>query len=492
MNSKTFLLMLGIVSSNIYAQSPTKPNLLIIHTDEHNFRTLGCYRNLMDENQAFIWGKNVALNTPNIDRIADEGAIYTKYYATSPVSTPSRASFMTGLYPVGTGAYINGYPLREDIMTFAKVLRDNGYATSYVGKWHLCDGDLDRWAPEQNNGFTDNKYMINCTHVPYVKVNNLPHDIELMKINAYNQCSDKENIEFLTDFLTDRTLETLERDKEKPFCIMLSIPDPHTPDIAKKSDYKEFENLDFQLPRTTTLDREYPVWASNNMDLKNNVAEGGMIASDMVNYFGMVKSIDDNVGRILDFLDSNNLSYNTIVVFTSDHGDMCFEHNRRNKGIPYEASARIPYLIRYPNVVPKGKVVETPTTNADFTPSILGLMNMPQIEAIQHGMDDSKTLVDRDKFTKNERTVMVTTYNSLWTMVTDGRHKLITSMTDLPWLLDLEKDPDEIQNFYNNPKYKEVIKNLTSEMSRQMRIYTEPVPVNGLSKEMLLKMQNLK
>lgn len=103
----------------------------------------------------------------------------------------------------------------------------------------------------------------------------------------------------------------------------------------------------------------------------------------------MVSHIDDSVGRILQFLKDNNLEENTIIVFTSDHGDMFFEHNRRNKGVPYEASARIPFVIRYPEKIKAGKVINTAYTNVDFTPTILSLMNV-KTDASFHGMDTSK------------------------------------------------------------------------------------------------------
>ena len=117
-----------------------QPNLLIIHTDEHNFRTLGCYREQLSDDQAFVWGKGVKVDTPHIDSIAHDGALCTSYYAASPVCTPSRASFISGLYPEATGSPVNDMPLNDGLVTFAEILKSRGYSTSYVGKWHL-DGD---------------------------------------------------------------------------------------------------------------------------------------------------------------------------------------------------------------------------------------------------------------------------------------------------------------------------------------------------------------
>ncbi len=143
------LVMLTFVLSSLTG-SGASPNLLVIVTDEHNFRTLGCYRALMPEDQAFIWGKGVVVETPHIDSLARDGAICDRFYATSPVCTPSRAALMTGIYPQNTGAIRNDLPLKDEMVTFAEVLRRNGYATGYAGKWHLDGPGKPQFGPERS------------------------------------------------------------------------------------------------------------------------------------------------------------------------------------------------------------------------------------------------------------------------------------------------------------------------------------------------------
>lgn len=140
-----------------------RPNLLIIHTDEHNFRTLGCYRALMSKEQALMWGDAV-VETPNIDWLARNGAVCTSFYATTPVCSPSRAAFVSGRYPHNTPVVNNNIALDDDIITFAEILRRAGYATGYAGKWHLDGGGKPQWAPKRKFGFEDNRYMFNRGH----------------------------------------------------------------------------------------------------------------------------------------------------------------------------------------------------------------------------------------------------------------------------------------------------------------------------------------
>jgi len=465
-----------------YAQQKSKPNLIIIHTDEHNLRTIGAYRETMSDEQAYMWGKKAIVTTPNIDKLAENGLICTNWYAPSPVCTPSRASMVSGLYPVATGSPVNDMPLNDDVVTFAQILKNNGYATAYVGKWHLDGDDKPGIHPDRSFGFTDNRYMFNRGHWKVLKEDadglKLGQKFDGKKITWKQEDATEKS--FTTDFLTNRTLEIIERDKDKPFCVMLSLPDPHGPNQVRAPYDTMYTDIHFEDPRTMHPSPEQtPGWL--NISGKKN--SGNKVNQKaMAQYFGMVKCIDDNVGRILTYLKENDLEENTIVIFTSDHGDLLYEHQKLNKGNPYEMSARVPFIIRYPNKVKAQKQLQKAFTMVDFTPTVLGLMDI-DLSAYQfHGINASKDFESNKKKIVDDRTVYITNANKRWVAAVNNRYKLVLSPKDKPWLFDLEKDPDELINFYNNPDYSKIAQEIEKELYAQMEKYDEPLKKSAILK----------
>merc|ERR1712023_21106 len=134
----------------------SKPNLIVVHCDELNFRTIGAYRDTLPSEQAFMWGPHAVCDTPHIDKLASEGALCTKFYAATPVCSPSRSSFDSGRYPQNTPVTNNNVHLNDDIVTFGHKLSEAGYATGYAGKWHLDGDGKPQWGPERKFGFDDN------------------------------------------------------------------------------------------------------------------------------------------------------------------------------------------------------------------------------------------------------------------------------------------------------------------------------------------------
>ena len=262
---------------------------------------------------------------------------------------------------------------------------------------------------------------------------------------------------------------------------MLSIPDPHGPDHVRAPYNTMFTDFKFENPRTMhTPNAKNPGWV--NKKGKKNIARE-IKQNNMAQYFGMVKCIDDNVGRLLAFLKENNLEDNTVVIFTSDHGDLLGEHGKLNKGVPYETSARVAFMLRYPDKVKAGKQIEKAYTMADFTPTILGLMGVDLSSYNFHGINASDDFKSKKKNIVNDRIVYITNANSRWVAAVNNQYKLVLSPLDKPWLFDLKEDPDELVNYYNDAAYVSVVNKMQKELYRQMKKYKEPLSISKILKQ---------
>lgn len=450
----TLAVLLAAVASDATPTEGPPRNLLVIVTDEHNFRTLGCYRDTLPREQAEVWGLGAVVETPNLDRLAREGAIATRAYATSPVCTPCRASLWTGLYPQFTGSPANDLPLRDDVPTLGRLLQEAGYITGYAGKWHLNGRGKPEWNPERNVGWSDQRYLFNRGH--WKKLEVTPDGRGRVaardrKGGPSYALDGADSESFTTDFLTDRALDFLAAHADEPFAYVLSLPDPHGPNTVRSPYDTAYATLPLTPPPTFGK-ATHPKWAppQHGLTFKPGV---------MAKYFGMVRCIDDNVGRLLDDLQRRGVLDRTLVVMTSDHGDLCYEHDRTNKGNPYEASARIPFLMRLPPAIPAGTVVTQPIGSVDATPTWLSLLGVHPSDYEPHGSDRSawfrgatQTADDAHAATVVLRSAGAETppggdvRGNDWLAVLDQRHKLIVSARDRPWLFDAARDPMELTN----------------------------------------------
>ena len=436
------------------APKAARPNVLIIQTDEHNFRTLGCYRALVPKEQAFIWGDHVAVETPHIDSLAKRGALCDRFYAASPVCTPSRASFVTGHYPQNTGASMNDLPMRDDVVTFAEVLRRAGYQTGYAGKWHVDGPARPGWTPARKFGFEDNRYMFNRGH--WKQLEDTPSGPAVKARNAkdgptYNVAG-ADTKSFTTDFLADKAAAFIQAHKSEAFCFMVSFPDPHGPNTVRPPYDTMYTNFNFQRPASS----------------------GGKGAfENMPRYFGMVKCIDDNVGKILEALRAAGVMENTIVVFTADHGDMCGEHGKVNKGIPFEGSARIPFVIAYPGKIKPGTVVHEALSTVDFKPTLLGLLGLPRDQR-DEGRDASALFLDGKAPVGWKDVAFSRNANGNWLMAVSSRYKFIVYPDADPCLFDLEQDPFEMKNLFTAAASRATVRELARALSDYARRFKDP------------------
>lgn len=432
-------------------------NLLVIQTDEHHFKTLGCYG-----------GKIV--KTPNIDWIAKNGAIATSFYATTPVCSPSRGALMSGKYPQHTPVTNNNIKLDDNIVTFAEVLRRRGYATGYAGKWHLDGDGKPQWAPKRKFGWEDNRFMFNRGHWKmFADGPNGPQVGSTKNGRPDYGIKGADEKSFATDWLTDKVINFVNEKKGKSFCYMVSYPDPHGPNTVRAPYDTMYEDVKPPIPHSVNKTRaQTPKWA----------AKAPRITADtirllMPKYYGMVKCLDDNIGRILDTLRRNGQIDNTIIVFTSDHGDLCGEHGRLNKGVPYEGSARIPFLIYTPGKIKGGTVVNEALSCIDFMPTVMNLMNTKHGQKVD-GRDATALFTGVKTDWSDMAFIRSTSVSKPWLCAVSDRYKLVYSEMGDPWLFDLEKDPDELINLFNDPESKNIITTMTDQLQRYCKLQKDP------------------
>jgi arylsulfatase A-like enzyme len=326
-----------------------------------------------------------ALETPNIDRLAAEGMRFTDAYAACPVCSPTRASILTGKYPARLGItqwigarqkptrYVDRLPLEE--LTIAEVLKREGYATGFVGKWHLAPPDSGSRADfyPDRQGFdiniAGNHWGAPATYFyPYKKGNR----------TMENMPPGGKPGEYLTDRLTDESLKFLEANKNRPFLLYLSHYAVHTPLQSKQHLTDKYKAKAERLPKTT-----------NPAFLPEHDATTKQVQDHPV-YAGMIESVDESVGRVLNKLDELVVAENTVVIFMSDNGGLSTKPRRRNtptsnlplragKGWLYEGGIREPMIIKWPGVVKPGSVCSEPVTSTDFYPTMLEMLGLPLI-----------------------------------------------------------------------------------------------------------------
>jgi len=449
---------LTVVIGGALARAGETPNLLVIHTDEHHFNTLGCYG-----------GTIVA--TPNIDWLAQNGAMATSFYATTPVCSPSRSAFVSGRYPQNTPVVTNNIPMSDDVVTFAEILRRKGYATGYAGKWHLDGQGKPQWAPERKFGFDDNRYLFNRGH--WKKMEETPAGPRVAARNRKDEPSysveGADERSFTTDWLATKAIDFIDAHRDKRFCYMVSIPDPHGPNTVRAPYDTMYADVEVPIPGTLhKTDDETPKWGAADRKVSERT-----LARIMPGYYGMVKCIDDNVGRIVDALRRHDLLESTIVVFTADHGDLCGEHGRLNKGVPYEGSAKVPFVVYYPKKIEGGTVVTQALSCVDFLPTVLSLMGV-ETAGREQGRDAAALFTGSAPADSEDIAFLRGTSRAGWLCAVTDDYKLVYSPQDRPWLFDLANDPDERTNCFDRPDCREVVRRLTSRLAEYCRKRNDP------------------
>jgi len=356
----------------------TQPNILFILIDDLGYADLRCFGSRFYE-------------TPNLDRLAADGLMFTDAYASCPVCSPTRASLLTGKYPANVGVtnyidwggkthpskgrlidapYIDHIPRQEHGL--AAALRDGGYQTWHVGKWH-CGGPGSY--PE------DHGFEVNIGGAE----NGLPTSGYFSPWNLRN-LEDREEGEYLTDRLTDEAIRLLEhRDPEKPFFLNLWHYAVHTPIQAPAELVEKYERKrkDLGIDEMTELVEGDPFPTEHKKDkgIQRRIVQGHAA------YAAMVENLDTNIGRLLDALEAQGLADETIVIFTSDNGGLstaegsptCNAPLAEGKGWMYEGGTREPTIVRWPARITPGTVCREPITSPDLYPTLLELAGLPAL-----------------------------------------------------------------------------------------------------------------
>ena len=476
------LTIANLVNCNVFtgvAQQSKKTNLLFIMTDQQRFDGMSCAGNLN-------------IKTPNMDRLAREGVMFVNTYSANPVCVPSRAVLLTGLTSCNVKVESNGDYTSEnvpDVPTFDHLLKGNGYAAEYYGKWHTpykfteCyDNDVNpigndfpvphiieafqEWL--KNKGLTKREpekgeLYSGRYNRPYKPVKldysydkaSLGTDAK-MKLKAgqstqYGCVDIPANLSYAS-YNTEQTLDALERLKDGAFTLTCSFDPPHPPFVVHEPYYSMYPPKDIPVPKSINdplNDSPYKNRGNAKNELPYKDAEN--IRNMRSIYYGMISEIDDKLGEILDKLDELGLAENTLVIFTSDHGEMLGDHGMHSKSIFYEGGVHVPLLMRFPKKIKAGTVVEEPVSTMDVFPTILDYMLMPVPKC------DGISL--RPFIEGNPVEHVVVSYspggNSPNYMVRVGKLKLMMAQKadskNVDALYDLEADPLEMRNLIVSP-----------------------------------------
>jgi len=428
----SFLLLLA-------ACGQKQPNLLIIHTDQQAQWTVGAYQ---QDNQ------RGPLTTPHLDQLAEHGITFTNFFTNSAVCSPSRALMMTGCYATRNGVHTNN-EIMNSIPTLATVLSENGYQTAYIGKWHLSGAAKPGWAPP-SFGWQDNRYMFNRGH--YKKLTESAE--EGPKAYPYMVMGDQHS--YTTDFLTEKAIDFIRQVQKKKFALMVSYPDPHQPWAARDPYRKKYEPKDMWVPLSFNQ-RLNPIneWHANMVSKHQNLNRK-RLKTIRAEYSGAVSLIDYNVGRLIETLTSAGKYDNTLIAFTTDHGEYMGEHGMLYKNNFFEAAYRLPFIIKLPDQSLTGSNHHI-ISMVDFMPGILSFLAIDLPDGIQ-GRDFSVVL-DQDNAWVDEAYVHHSQHSGAGIFTSD--YYLILHQSGEHLLYDRLKDPNELYNLSQEPDRQKVLDSLS-------------------------------
>ena len=480
----TAILLIVPEKNGICGENGKKPNVIFILTDDQRWDCLSCEG-------------HPCLQTPNMDRLAKEGARFANMFVTTSLCSPSRASMLSGLYAHSHGVTNNFTDYPANLRSFPQQLQTAGYTTAYFGKWHMDEENdaprpgFDYWASHKGQGtYYDTPFNINGKRDVLVG--------------------------YYTTRVTDLAIDWIkEQPRDHPFMLILGHKAPHTPAIPEPQYANLYDDVPIAYPPSAFMLDDKPEWIRQRLNTWHGIY-GPLwgfreeypdsrpeavkdFAAFVRSYWAVIKSVDDSLGRIIAVLEETGQLDNTLLIFGGDNGFFLGEHGMMDKRTAHEESLRVPLLVRYPSLVKPGTVINKTVLNIDLAPSILDICGASQLPNI-HGRS-WKPLLEGDSrdwrsswfyeynyevqfpYTPNVRAVRTDEWKYIHYPHGDGspdRH--------LSELYDLQNDPLERKNLINDPNYADKVAELKAELASLLQetgAVPDPMPLDEGVKDIL-------
>lgn len=419
-------------------------NVLFLFPDQMRAQAMGCMG-------------NPDVKTPNLDRLAQEGILFRNHFANSPVCCPARAIILTGKYAHTNGMIANDLRLRESETSMAELFAERGYRTGFIGKWHLDGGKRQPgWIPPgaRRQGFefwAANQVSHNHFDTHYYRDEPEPIPIKTFESEAWTDLG----IEFLRQASED----------SRPFFLTVQMGPPHDPYLAPD------EYMEMYDPEAISLRPNF-AGDESDRDLEPNPYIATPGRKEIAAYYAMVTAVDDQVGRILEELDRLGLRESTVVIVSSDHGDMLGSHGARLKRKPWEESIRVPGIVRHP-LAPAGRETDALFSHVDIAPTLLSLCGIGPPAEMQ-GSDLSPVILGESDSGPDSAYFQIFGpflaggVTQGWRGIRKQRY-MYARTEDAPWVLyDLETDPFELTNLVDDPSSADLMEQLDGELAGLM------------------------
>ncbi len=422
-------------------------NIVFIMTDQQRQDMIGCYGS--------PW-----MHTPHLDRLAASGCRFTHAFTTTPVCTPARAGLFTGMYSSSSGAGSNQEPVYRTTDFLGEIFGQAGCTPACIGKWHLNGTEGGYYG----NGRPDGGFLPEY----WYDGRNFIDDVGEAGFRKWQKGQDLVDSDCWGTRVADRAIDFLEKHHTDPFLLCVSFDEPHGPSSAPQRFYDMYKGStrpwqpnmgDHDLIGKPRVHRAY-----QEMKIKGGYVEPGTDPNNHLRYFGCTSFVDEQIGRVLDAVD-RHCPDNTVVVFTTDHGDLAGAHGMTGKGpVMYEETIRVPLIVRMPGVTTPGSVCESLVSHIHLAPTLnalAGLQPHPQYQGtdmLPLLRDPAARLTDAVFLEYNRFGI---THDNHWGFVPSRtvrteRYKLVLNMADQDELYDLAEDPGELHNRICDPSLADI------------------------------------